>query len=158
MLYDNAVYQARLASRTSTIVGVLWHQGESDCADGLRNTYGVRFEKIMHALRRDLQLHDVPFILGGLGDFLKDCTADPWVKNYQKVNEELQNVATRNERTVFVSAEGLTGKEDNLHFDAKGLYAFGLRYFDAYERIKGNGKIQEENKERDTVLSAMEEL
>ena len=29
LLYDHAVFQAKLAQRTSTIAGVLWHQGES---------------------------------------------------------------------------------------------------------------------------------
>ena len=30
LLFDNAVYNAELANRTSTIAGVLWHQGEAD--------------------------------------------------------------------------------------------------------------------------------
>ena len=30
-LFDHAVYQAKLAMRSSQITGVLWHQGESDC-------------------------------------------------------------------------------------------------------------------------------
>lgn len=158
LLYENAVYQARLASRTSTIVGVLWHQGESDCADGLFDTYCMRFERIMHALRRDLQLHNVPFLVGGLGDFLKDCTIDPWVKNYQKVNSELKNIAERNERTMFVSAEGLTGKEDNLHFNSEALYAFGLRYFQAFESINEYSKTYIEKSEKDIIFSDMEEL
>ena len=42
ILFDNAVYQARLASRTSTIAGILWHQGESDCRKDLWQTYEER--------------------------------------------------------------------------------------------------------------------
>ena len=30
LLFDNAVYQTRLALRTSHLVGILWHQGEGD--------------------------------------------------------------------------------------------------------------------------------
>ena len=158
LLYQNAVYQARLAHRTSTIAGVLWHQGESDCADGLRETYALRFEKIMQALRRDLNLYDVPFLLGGLGDFLAECTLDAWVKNYAKLNLELKQVAGRNQRTVFVPADGLAGKEDKLHFDAKALYEFGLRYFDAFEKVRDEKKIFVEKSENDAVRSAMETL
>ena len=33
LLFDHAEMQARLAERTSTIAGVLWHQGESECRD-----------------------------------------------------------------------------------------------------------------------------
>ena len=34
LLFDHAVFQAKLALRTSEIVGVLWHQGEVDCHIG----------------------------------------------------------------------------------------------------------------------------
>lgn len=158
LLYDNAVYQSRLASRTSTIVGVLWHQGESDCADGLRENYCVRFEKIMHALRRDLDLNDVPFVLGGLGDFLANCTVAPWVQNYKVVNEELKKVAAKNAKTVFVTAKGLTGKSDNLHFNAVSLYEFGLRYFQAFEKARNKNKVFIEKNEDDVVRTEIEKL
>jgi len=49
LLFDNAVYQAKLAQRTSTIAGVLWHQGESDCVKELAETYKERFCVIMDA-------------------------------------------------------------------------------------------------------------
>ena len=32
LLFDHALYQARLANRTSTVAGILWHQGEAECA------------------------------------------------------------------------------------------------------------------------------
>jgi len=143
LLYDNAVYQGRLSSRTSAISGVLWHQGEANCRETLYEGYCERFEKMMKALRRDLNLHEVPFVLGGLGDFLKDCEEPPYLKNYIKVNEELQRIAQRNAKTVFVSAEGLSANQDNIHFDSKSLYKFGLRYFKAFESTK-TGNIDSE--------------
>ena len=42
LLYDHAVANAKLAQRTSTLAGILWHQGESDCLDGLYQTYGQK--------------------------------------------------------------------------------------------------------------------
>lgn len=69
-MFDNAVYQAKLAQRTSTIAGVLWHQGESDCVKELAETYKERFCVIMDALRKELCLYDVPFILGAWVIFL----------------------------------------------------------------------------------------
>jgi hypothetical protein len=158
LLYQNAVYQARLADRTSTIAGVLWHQGEADCGEGLRDTYAFRFEKIMQALRRDLNLYDVPFVLGALGDFLADCTEGPSLKYYETINSQLKLVAKRNQRTVFVPADGLTGKEDNVHFNAKSLYEFGLRYFESFEKVRDEKKVFVEKSEEDTVRSAMEKL
>lgn len=135
LLLDNAIYQAQLACRTSEIVGVLWHQGESDCAEELYPTYQERFEAIMHHLRDTLNLQDVPFVLGGLGDFLKDCTLHGYLKNYIHINRALQNIAQSNPMTGFASAEGLMANPDNLHFCADALYEFGLRYWKEFELL-----------------------
>ncbi len=131
LLFDNAVNNARLAARTSEIAGVLWHQGESDCSDDLYPTYQVRFETMMQALRQELNLHDVPLVLGGLGEFL----AFHPIPNYFHMNHVLQTIAADNEMVGFASAEGLTGNPDNLHFNAQSLYTFGLRYFEAFEKL-----------------------
>ena len=64
ILFDHAVYMTRLAQRTSTVAGVLWHQGEGDCFPSLRATYRARFETMMAEMRRLLGLYDVPFIVG----------------------------------------------------------------------------------------------
>ena len=47
ILYDNAVNNAKLAQRTSEIVGILWHQGENDSHfEEDANTYQQRFTDI----------------------------------------------------------------------------------------------------------------
>lgn len=135
LLFDNAVNCARLAQRTSTIVGVLWHQGEAECTVPSCYTYAERFQPIMDAFRRELGLENVPFILGGLGDFLKDRTADPFLANYPIVNEQLKLISERNPLVGFVSAEGLTANKDNLHFNSASLHEFGLRYFEEFEKF-----------------------
>lgn len=135
ILFDNAVNQAKLAQRTSVIKGILWHQGEGDCVLNLAKTYKGRFETIMNAFRKELGLEDVPFLLGGLGDYLADCPLSEDLKNYKIVNEELKKVAETNEMTAFVPADGLTSNEDFLHFNAASLYEFGHRYFEEYEKF-----------------------
>ncbi|MBQ3506742.1 MAG: sialate O-acetylesterase [Clostridia bacterium] len=157
LLYENAVSQAKLALRTSTIVGVLWHQGESDCAPELAKTYKERFEVIMNAFRKDLGLKDVPFILGELGSFLKDYTVSEYTRNYPQINEQLHKIANANKLTGIASAEGLTANADNLHFNAKSLYEFGLRYFAEFERLSNKNKEITE-KEDDSIRSEMELL
>lgn len=158
LLFDHAVYQARLAARTSTIVGVLWHQGESDCRKDLADTYADRFEIFMEALRKELGLYDVPFLLGGLGDFLMDCLYGDEFKNYPAVNAQLQKVASENAMTGFVSASGLGGNPDNLHFNAQALYNFGLRYFDAFEKVRDPNKVFEEKPGVDEAIRTEIEL
>lgn len=140
LLYEHAVCQAKLAQRTSTIVGVLWHQGESDCAPDKYPGYQEGFEQIMSAFRKELELYDVPFLVGGLGDFLKNYGADSSLGNYIHVNEALKQIAKDNEMTGFVSAEGLESNCDNLHFNSKSLREFGIRYYEEFLKL--------ENKER----------
>ena len=157
LLYDNTVANVRLAQRSSKIMGVLWHQGESDCKPELSCLYKARFKTIMASLRKDLGLADVPFLLGGLGDYLADCAKYPELKNYPVVNGILQSIARDNPMTAYVSAEGLPGNSDNLHFSSAALYDFGLRYLDAWETF--GFRAEEENIENEHKnRSSMERL
>ncbi len=158
-LFDHAVFQAKLAQRTSKIVGILWHQGEADCAPALYATYQERFEKMMYAFRKELDLFDVPFIVGGLGDFLSQFVGDDNLKNYAHINDALINIAKDNEMTAFVSAEGLTPNPDNLHFSAASLYEFGHRYFEEFDKIqKPVEGSANQNPAQDIVRTEMELL
>ncbi len=140
LLFDHACYMAELASRTSTIAGVLWHQGESDCFPDRYPLYQEKLTVILDAFREKLGLHDVPFLLGGLGDFLKDYPDDIFV-HYPKVNESLKAVAASRSMTGFVSAEGLGANPDNLHFNAQALREFGLRYYTEFLKYEDPNKV-----------------
>lgn len=136
LLFDNAVQQAKLAARTSQIAGILWHQGEADCPEDRYPTYGQRLEAMLAQLREQLDLQEVPIILGGLGDFLAACPLDKTLKNYVHINAVLKTIAANNPRIGFASAAGLTANPDSLHFNSASLYELGLRYFQAYEAVK----------------------
>lgn len=153
-LFDHAIFQAKLAMRSSQIMGVLWHQGESDCEEALFPTYQARLEKMMQALRNELKLHDIPFILGGLGDYLALYP----LNHYVHINRALENVAANSEMVGFASAKGLTGNPDNLHFNAQALYDFGLRYFEAFEKLNKRVATEENSIEEDILRSKMELL
>ncbi len=148
LLYDNAVNNARLAMRTSKIVGILWHQGEADSTKEFASTYKERFEKMISAMQRDLGI-DVPVIIGGLGDFLADY-GDGRLKEYYLINNALKEIAKDNDNIAFVSAENLKSNPDNLHFCSESLYEFGLRYFAEFDRLYKleNSTDVKEDKER----------
>ncbi len=141
LLFDHAVYMTRLAMRTSHLVGILWHQGEGDCHDHLYPLYLEKLTAIMTALRREICAENIPLIVGGLGDFLSDRKESPQLVNYLHINESLKCFATATPRTAYVSAEGLTANPDNLHFNAKSLHAFGLRYYEAFKEIEDKTRI-----------------
>ena len=142
VLFENAVNCARLAQRSSTIVGILWHQGEADCAPHLTATYRERFTAMITELKERLGLKDVPVLIGGLGDFLEKRDPNSNLIHYRNLNKELMKIADGDPLTAFVPADGLCDKGDNLHFNSRSLYEFGLRYFDAFEKfdITANGE------------------
>ena len=158
LLFDHAVYQARLAQRTSTIAGVLWHQGESDCGEELYPLYEEKCTGIMNAFRKTLDLYDVPFVLGGLGDFLRDRENSPALKNYGQVNAALERMARKDEMMGFVPAVGLAGEADNLHFNAVALREFGLRYYAVFKTLERRDKVFWEKPHPDDALRTDMEL
>ncbi len=159
LLFDHACYMAELASRTSTIAGVLWHQGEADCGPARYPLYEEKLSAILDALRDRLSLTDVPFLLGGLGDFLKDCAYTDHLKNYPYINEALRRIAEKRENTGFVPAEGLLGNPDNLHFNSQALREFGERYYREFRKLENKDKIfQEKPSMDDAVRTEMERL
>lgn len=151
LLFDHACYMAKLAQRTSTIAAVLWHQGESDCDESRYPFYEEKLLRIINAFRDRLGLHDVPFLVGGLGDFLKKYE-NPIFQNYVYVNEALRRVAEKRERVGFVSAEGLMGNRDNMHFSAKALREFGVRYYEEFLKHEDKNKIFEEKPSADLAI------
>ena len=157
LLYDHAVANAKLAQRTSTLAGILWHQGESDCLDGLYQTYGQKLLQMLAQLRQDLNTPDIPVLLGGLGDFIAECPSKVLdFKKYPYINEALETAAKETEHTAFVPATGLGCNPDLLHFSAAALYEFGQRYFDAYEAMPRH--ILSSAPESDTIRTEIEKL
>lgn len=142
LLYDHAVLQARLAQRTSIIHGILWHQGETDCPENLYPHYLEKCRPILTSMREDLGIPDVPLLIGGLGDFLQNCTKylGSALKNYHYINAQLVQLSGELDAAAFVTAEGLTANPDNLHFNAKSLREFGLRYYREYRRLEPHYK------------------
>ena len=145
LLFDHACYMAELASRTSTIAAVLWHQGESDCTSDRYPLYEEKLGVILDAFQKKLGLYDVPFLLGGLGDYLKDYNgtviSPELAKNYVYVNEAIKRVAEKRSMTGFVSAKGLGANPDNLHFSAAALREFGQRYYEEFKKLEDKNKV-----------------
>ncbi len=152
LLFDHACYMAELASRTSTIAAVLWHQGESDCSEDRYPLYEKKLTVILDAFRKKLNLYDVPFLLGGLGDYLEFCDRSDKFKNYIYVNEALEMVAGKNKTTGFVSAKGLGANPDNLHFSAEALREFGVRYYNEFVKIEDKNKVFMEKSTLDQAI------
>lgn len=134
LLYDNAVEQTRLARRTSKIAGVLWHQGEADCRPERYPFYEANLAQFIRALRRDLNLFDVPFVFGELGEYLESHPAEN-LKNYKYINAALAHYVKNTPMTGLASSKGLTPNPDILHFNTKSLMEFGKRYYEVFKSL-----------------------
>lgn len=135
ILYDHALLVTRLAMRTSTLGGILWHQGENDClSDKALVEHTEKFIRIVKALRRDLGIENIPFIIGELS---QNYTNDTYKleDRPKKMNEAYRTVAKALPYCGVVSSEGLSMKADGLHFDSLALREFGKRYFYTYEEV-----------------------
>lgn len=134
VLFDHAVFQAKLAQRTSTLSGILWHQGESDCFPDRVDTYAEKFTVIVNALRKELNVPDIPLIIGGLGDFLTEGMYGQYFTLYPQINEALKRFALSTADCYFATASGLTANPDGIHMDAVSQRVFGIRYFEAFHQ------------------------
>ena len=152
LLFDHAVYQCELASRTSTIAAVLWHQGESDCRPERYPEYEDKLTVIMNAFREKLRLYDVPFLVGGLGEYLEFCDRHDYFKNYVYINEALKRGAEKDKMMGFVPADGLGANPDNLHFSAGALREFGIRYYNEFLKLEDKNKVFEEKVSVDAAI------
>lgn len=129
LLYDHAVMQTRLAARSGTVSGILWHQGENDCdsrADA--DAYLDRLLALIPSFRRDIGAGDIPFLIGGLGDFI---ARDPGAVGYDTVQTALRRAAGMVENAAYVSAAGLECKPDGIHFTSAAARILGVRYCEA---------------------------
>jgi hypothetical protein len=135
-LFEHAVFQAKLARRSSKLEGILWHQGESDCFTERAAHYYEKFKVIVDALRRELNAPDIPLIIGGLGDYLTEGRYGSYFKPYPIVNQVLQEFAATQRDCYFVTASGLTANPDGIHLDAASQRTFGIRYFEAFDRLQ----------------------
>lgn len=145
-LFRHALSEARFALETSEICGILWHQGESDSDQSLHETYYEKLSLIIETLRNELNLQDVPLIIGELGHFLGKDGFGKYSSEYQEINQELRRFAHEQPNCYFVSAEGLTANPDGIHLNAVSQRKFGFRYFEAFsKRCHISGPLADEN-------------
>jgi len=134
ILFDHAVMMTRLAMRTSTLCGILWHQGESDCTsdEGLC-AHSELFLAMITALRKELGAEDLPLLIGELSedDGIKTRCGERTVL----MNRQYRELARELPCCAVVSSAGLTLKADRLHFDSPSLRVFGKRYFESFKAL-----------------------
>ena len=121
-LWSNAVARTRIALRSGTLKGILWHQGEGDCSATSAPAWGAKLEGMIVSFRREFG--SVPFVAGELGRYLDNT-------GWRVINAHLYALEGKVPNYRVVSSEGLTPNSDNVHFNTESLRVFGLRYAEA---------------------------
>ena len=129
--WDDAIERAHIAMKEGVLKGVLWHQGESDSSAALAPLYEQKLHDLIARFRKELNAPDVPFVVGQLGKFPER----PWSEFKQQVDAAHRTLPEKVDNTAFVSAEGLTHKGDNVHFDSASYRELGRRYAEAYLKM-----------------------
>lgn len=132
-LFRHAINEAKFAMENSELIAILWHQGESDSHKGQYKNYYEKLHEIVNSFRKELGALKVPFILGGLGDYLGKSAFGLSCAEYEFINQELLRYAENNDNCYFVTGEKLYSNPDGIHINAESQRRFGIRYFEAYQ-------------------------
>ncbi len=130
--YQNATTIAKEAVCKGELRAILWHQGESNSSEeDNAKKYFFNFKEVVESFRKDLNSENLPFIVGQLGEFMKD---NHDFKYSHIVNEALRKACHQFPRMGFVSSEGLIDEDrnDKLHFGMKSLNEYGRRYAEKF--------------------------
>jgi hypothetical protein len=129
--YDDTIRRAKLAMKSGTLKGILWHQGESDSKPNLSGVYEKKLHEFIARLRGELKAESVPFIAGQMGQFKER----PWKDDKKRVDQAHRDIAKKVKHAAFVNSDGLSHKGDQVHFDSKSYRELGRRYATAFQKL-----------------------
>lgn len=122
--YDDMLARLRIAMKSGTVKGIIWHQGEADGKMGENGTYEAALTELVARVRTECGRADIPFVIGQLGQFERR----PWSEGRAKVDEAQRRVAAKIPMVSFASSEGLVDRGDLTHFDAASARLLGKRF------------------------------
>jgi len=128
--YDDAIKRTRIAMQSGVLKGILWHQGESDNSPQGVDYYMDKIKVLIERFRTEFNNPALPFVAGEIGYFGKST----------RINKVLNEIPNQITNTATVSAEGLTDKGDQTHFDAPSARELGKRYAVAMKKLLATQK------------------
>lgn len=122
LFYTEAIKRAKLAMKSGTLKGVVWHQGEANASKS--GIYPKQITELIESLRKDLELPNLPFVAGQLSED-KPARHD--------FNVMIMTLPSLVPNTAVASTEGTVTME-GTHFNSASQHLLGERY--AVEMIK----------------------
>ncbi|MBP2000031.1 hypothetical protein J2Z69_001050 [Paenibacillus shirakamiensis] len=134
VLVRHAISEVSFARETSELIGILWHQGESDSYGDRYKTYENKLILLCRHLRNVFNRPDLPIMIGELGSYLGKRGWGKHAVQFKEINRILSQVAHTEHNCYYVSSTDLTANPDGIHLDALSLRRFGLRYYEAFSK------------------------
>lgn len=122
--YNQTIIRALEAQKSGKIIGIIWHQGESD-----RNNpvgYVDKFASMVKDLREEIGIPNLPIIVGEVGELRVKC---------KLVNEQIRLIPEIVSNSALVSVQGLSLLKDSAHFDTKSQLLLGKRYANEFIKL-----------------------
>lgn len=142
-LYTNLITRAKKATQSGDIIGMIWHQGESNAVAASDTTaYLDKMMTFFTRVRKDLQIPNMPIVGGEIG----------WFTSYKYMKETNANIhKVKNFLPYYdvASSEGFTAS-DGVHFTSPSLVEFGKRYAELFYPV-----YQAYKKNTDPLLSSL---
>ncbi|MDD4991934.1 MAG: sialate O-acetylesterase [Paludibacter sp.] len=124
-LYTNLISRAKRAQKQGQIIGMIWHQGETDGTQSLYPAYRTNLKTFFTKVRTDLGLPGMPIVLGELGTYLSTNATYP---RYDSINVAINDMKKLLPKVDVAKSTGLTPNSDNTHFTAASQVEYGKRY------------------------------
>lgn len=134
VLSRHALSEAKFAMESSELIGILWHQGETDSLNGRYKEYAEKLKAVFEHFRQELGLPELPIIVGTLPTFLGKTGFGLSAVEFEEINHEIERVVSELENCYLVSAENLTANPDGIHINGESQRQFGIRYYEAFAK------------------------
>lgn len=118
------------AGKNYEIVGMFWMQGENDAAHEVSaRSYKVNLTKLINAYRTELEVMDMPFIMGQINSSYGKFKEGPEMvrKAMIDVSETMKNVAVI-KTSMDKSWSDFPKHTDNVHYNAEGQKRLGIAF------------------------------
>ena len=116
VLYTEAINRAKMAMKSGTLKGILWHQGEANSSKP--ENYPEKIAELILSLRTDLGIFDLPFVAGQLSE------DKPQRHDFNTMILRLPAIVSH---TGVATTEGTVTME-GTHFNSASQRLLGERY------------------------------
>lgn len=112
-------------------LALIWSQGETDAVNGYGEEYADNFDALKLAVRTFTDSTNLPIIAGTVSKLGDDSAPDGpiWSADIEAAHMDIAEtddyICCRYNGALTLLAEGSSGIEDNYHFDAASVLAFG---------------------------------